>query len=167
MIYFIGTLSIENLEVVACFAVEIWIKQCKKLSALSRWLFTLFKQIDDCRRTHNYDEFICTFLSMLAQQGKLADLVQQHLVQHRKPGLAVPRVQRFVFCTAVQVSLTEVIFGDLGCENWLTWLLESLWLNATVISWIMLWLFQFILFTFSSFTIFAQAYDNPPSQSLF
>lgn len=51
-------------------------------------------KIDDCRRTHNYDEFICTFLSMLAQQGKLADLVQQHLVQHRKPGLAVPRVQR-------------------------------------------------------------------------
>ncbi|KAF4522992.1 hypothetical protein B566_EDAN009584, partial [Ephemera danica] len=31
------------------------------------------------RKTHNYDEFICTFLSMLAQQGKLADLVQQHL----------------------------------------------------------------------------------------
>ncbi|KDR20573.1 ubiquitin carboxyl-terminal hydrolase calypso [Zootermopsis nevadensis] len=51
-------------------------------------------KIDDCRRTHNYDEFICTFLSMLAQQGKLADLVQQHLVQHKKPGLPVPRVQR-------------------------------------------------------------------------
>ncbi|KAF7991365.1 hypothetical protein HCN44_002927 [Aphidius gifuensis] len=36
-------------------------------------------KVDDCRRTHNYDEFICTFLSMLAQQGKLAELVQQHL----------------------------------------------------------------------------------------
>lgn len=37
-------------------------------------------KVDDCRRTHNYDEFICTFLSMLAEQGKLADLVQQHLL---------------------------------------------------------------------------------------
>lgn len=27
-------------------------------------------QIDDQRRTHNYDEFICTFISMLAQEGK-------------------------------------------------------------------------------------------------
>lgn len=44
-------------------------------------------KIDDCRRTHNYDEFICTFLSMLAQQGKLADLVQQHLFFQKKPGL--------------------------------------------------------------------------------
>lgn len=42
-------------------------------------------KVDDCRRTHNYDEFICTFLSMLAEQGKLADLVQQHLlVQHKR-----------------------------------------------------------------------------------
>ncbi|KAK9502599.1 hypothetical protein O3M35_011339 [Rhynocoris fuscipes] len=32
-------------------------------------------KVDDCRRTHNYDEFICTFLSMLAEQGKLAELV--------------------------------------------------------------------------------------------
>ena len=42
-----------------------------------------FPQIDDCRRTYNYDEFICTFLSMLAEQGKLADLVEQHLVTKR------------------------------------------------------------------------------------
>lgn len=83
------------------------------MSELSRLFFTVVEQIDDCRRTHNYDEFICTFLSMLAQQGKLADLVQQHLVQHRKPGLAVPRVQRFVFCAAVQGRLAEVVFGDL------------------------------------------------------
>ncbi len=32
-------------------------------------IFVLF-QIDDQRRTHNYDEFICTFISMLAQEGK-------------------------------------------------------------------------------------------------
>lgn len=36
-------------------------------------------KIDDCRRTHNYDQFICTFLTMLAQKGILPDLVQQHL----------------------------------------------------------------------------------------
>lgn len=41
-------------------------------------------KVDDCRRTHNYDEFICTFLSMLAEQGKLADLVQQHLLVHKR-----------------------------------------------------------------------------------
>ena len=27
-------------------------------------------QVDDQRRTHNYDEFICTFISMLAQEGE-------------------------------------------------------------------------------------------------
>ncbi|XP_064483475.1 ubiquitin carboxyl-terminal hydrolase BAP1-like [Ornithodoros turicata] len=41
--------------------------------------------IDDCRRAHNYDQFICTFLSMLAEQGKLADLVEQQLQQKRRP----------------------------------------------------------------------------------
>lgn len=49
-------------------------------------------KIDDCRRTHNYDEFICTFLSMLAQQGKLADLVQQHIMYQKKPGIQPPRL---------------------------------------------------------------------------
>jgi len=41
-------------------------------------------KIDDCRRTHNYDQFICTFLTMLAQKGILADLVQQHLGTQKK-----------------------------------------------------------------------------------
>ncbi|KAH6922290.1 hypothetical protein HPB50_012069 [Hyalomma asiaticum] len=40
--------------------------------------------VDDCRRTHNYDQFICTFLSMLAEQGKLADLVEQQLQPKRR-----------------------------------------------------------------------------------
>ncbi|CAD7089431.1 unnamed protein product [Hermetia illucens] len=43
----------------------------------------MFK-VDDCRRTHNYDEFICTFLSMLAHQGVLGELVSQHLLTPRK-----------------------------------------------------------------------------------
>lgn len=41
-------------------------------------------KIDDCRRTHNYDQFICTFLTMLAQKGILADLVQEHLGAQKK-----------------------------------------------------------------------------------
>uniref|UniRef100_A0A182N3Y7 Ubiquitin carboxyl-terminal hydrolase n=1 Tax=Anopheles dirus TaxID=7168 RepID=A0A182N3Y7_9DIPT len=44
-------------------------------------------KLDDCRRTHNYDEFICTFLSMLAHQGVLAELVSQDLIANRKPSL--------------------------------------------------------------------------------
>ncbi|KAF5285808.1 hypothetical protein FQA39_LY04269 [Lamprigera yunnana] len=47
-------------------------------------------RVDDCRRTHNYDEFVCTFLSMLAEQGKLADLVEQHLLVPKRPGGALP-----------------------------------------------------------------------------
>ncbi|KAL3851977.1 hypothetical protein ACJMK2_015667 [Sinanodonta woodiana] len=45
-------------------------------------------RIDDCRRRHNYDPFIITFLSMLAEQGHLADLVQQHslLKKHHNSG---------------------------------------------------------------------------------
>ncbi|XP_065349591.1 ubiquitin carboxyl-terminal hydrolase calypso isoform X1 [Cloeon dipterum] len=45
-------------------------------------------KVDDGRRTHNYDEFICTFLTMLAHEGKLADLVQEHLSQPKKQGAA-------------------------------------------------------------------------------
>jgi len=46
--------------------------------------------VDDCRRTHNYDEFFCTFLSMLAEQGTLASLVEQHTTGRK-------RLHRFVF----------------------------------------------------------------------
>lgn len=41
-------------------------------------------KVDDCRRTHNYDQFICTFLTMLAQKGILPDLVQEHLGTQKK-----------------------------------------------------------------------------------
>lgn len=47
-------------------------------------------KVDDSRRTHNYDEFICTFLSMLAEQGKLADLVEQNLVVPKRPNNSTP-----------------------------------------------------------------------------
>lgn len=53
-------------------------------------------KIDDCRRTHNYDEFICTFLSMLAEQGKLADLVQPTVILQKKtvPMKVVQKLKR-------------------------------------------------------------------------
>ncbi|XP_034230506.1 ubiquitin carboxyl-terminal hydrolase calypso [Thrips palmi] len=50
-------------------------------------------KVDDSRRTHNYDEFICTFLSMLAEQGKLASLVQQHQL-HSSKKVLVSRVMK-------------------------------------------------------------------------
>ena len=41
--------------------------------------------VDDCRRVHDYDEFICTFLSMLAEQGHLGDLLEHGLNVRKKP----------------------------------------------------------------------------------
>lgn len=46
--------------------------------------------MDDQRRTHNYDEFITTFLTMLAQEGALSEIVQQHLRAKGKLG-SLPR----------------------------------------------------------------------------
>jgi len=39
--------------------------------------------VDDCRRVHNYDEFINTFISMLAEQNMLADLVEHGMGYRR------------------------------------------------------------------------------------
>jgi len=36
-------------------------------------------RIDDCRRVHNYDEFITSFLAMLVERNMLADLVEHSL----------------------------------------------------------------------------------------
>jgi len=36
-------------------------------------------KIDDCRRTHDYNQFISTFLAMLAEQRILPNLIQQYL----------------------------------------------------------------------------------------
>jgi len=54
----------------------------------------LYMQVDDCRRTHNYDQFICTFLSMLAEQGQLAGLVEQHMLMKRRQGSSVGRLHK-------------------------------------------------------------------------
>ena len=36
-------------------------------------------RVDDCRRVHDYDEFIQTFLAMLAERGQLGDLLEHSL----------------------------------------------------------------------------------------
>ncbi|XP_005175507.1 ubiquitin carboxyl-terminal hydrolase calypso [Musca domestica] len=62
----------------------------------------MFK-VDDCRRTHNYDEFICAFLSMLAHQGVLGELVSQHLLPSKKIGgqSAVNRISKQTSASSV------------------------------------------------------------------
>uniref|UniRef100_A0A3P8ULC6 Ubiquitin carboxyl-terminal hydrolase n=1 Tax=Cynoglossus semilaevis TaxID=244447 RepID=A0A3P8ULC6_CYNSE len=50
--------------------------------------------IDDQRRTHNYDEFICTFISMLAQEGMLASLVEQNISVRRRQGVSIGRLHK-------------------------------------------------------------------------
>ncbi|GAB6020021.1 hypothetical protein CHUAL_002771 [Chamberlinius hualienensis] len=51
-------------------------------------------KIDDCRRTHNYDNFISTFISLLDQQGMLKDLIEQHVVIKRRQGINVGRLHK-------------------------------------------------------------------------
>lgn len=34
-------------------------------------------KVDDCRRRHNYEPFVATFLSMLAEQGHLTTLLEK------------------------------------------------------------------------------------------
>ena len=69
------------------------IKLFKSIWSMKIFDWDFFLQIDDCRRTHNYDQFICTFLSMLAKEGHLADLVEKHsLIKKRHTGLGAGRV---------------------------------------------------------------------------
>ena len=69
------------------------IKLFNSIWSMKIYDWDFFLQIDDCRRTHNYDQFICTFLSMLAKEGHLADLVEKHsLIKKRHTGLGAGRV---------------------------------------------------------------------------
>lgn len=51
-------------------------------------------KIDDSRRTHSYDQFIITFLGMLAEQGKLGDLVKVQLQPQRKRPAPSPAIAK-------------------------------------------------------------------------
>uniref|UniRef100_A0A8B9C951 ubiquitinyl hydrolase 1 n=1 Tax=Anser brachyrhynchus TaxID=132585 RepID=A0A8B9C951_9AVES len=58
----------ELLALLKCVEAEIAnYEACLKEEVEKRKKF----KIDDQRRTHNYDEFICTFISMLAQEGEM------------------------------------------------------------------------------------------------
>lgn len=75
----------------------LWHKKFPVKFIIFQLIFIIFLQIDDCRRTHNYDEFICTFISMLAEQGLLADLVEQHLQLPKRPGnIPTPKAVKIV-----------------------------------------------------------------------
>ncbi|XP_021961005.1 ubiquitin carboxyl-terminal hydrolase BAP1 isoform X1 [Folsomia candida] len=41
-------------------------------------------KVEDCRRTHDYNDFICKFLTMLAETGKLAELVEQNMASEKR-----------------------------------------------------------------------------------
>ncbi|XP_049873866.1 ubiquitin carboxyl-terminal hydrolase calypso [Pectinophora gossypiella] len=66
----------------SCFVTEV--QTCQQALNDENDKRDMYK-VDDCRRTHNYDEFICTFLSMLAERGALAELVAAQLERGRGP----------------------------------------------------------------------------------
>ncbi|KAK2118584.1 Ubiquitin carboxyl-terminal hydrolase bap1 [Saguinus oedipus] len=79
----------ELLALLKCVEAEIAnYEACLKEEVEKRKKF----KIDDQRRTHNYDEFICTFISMLAQEGMLANLVEQNISVRRRQGVSVGRL---------------------------------------------------------------------------
>ncbi|KAM7154697.1 LOW QUALITY PROTEIN: ubiquitin carboxyl-terminal hydrolase BAP1-like [Molossus nigricans] len=80
----------ELLALLKCVEAEIAnYEACLKEEVEKRKKF----KIDDQRRTHNYDEFICTFISMLAQEGMLANLVEQNIVRRRQ-GVSIGRLHK-------------------------------------------------------------------------
>lgn len=69
-------------------------------------------QIDDQRRTHNYDEFICTFISMLAQEGKRLSFFFP-LSFHWSPLLNC-----LLMCSGKSLLTTPILSFCLGWYNW-------------------------------------------------
>ncbi|XP_075795613.1 ubiquitin carboxyl-terminal hydrolase BAP1 isoform X2 [Pelodiscus sinensis] len=81
----------ELLALLKCVEAEIVnYEACLKEEVEKRKKF----KIDDQRRTHNYDEFICTFISMLAQEGMLASLVEQNISVRRRQGVSIGRLHK-------------------------------------------------------------------------
>ncbi|XP_078517295.1 ubiquitin carboxyl-terminal hydrolase BAP1 [Lissotriton helveticus] len=81
----------ELLALLKCVEAEIAnYEACLKEEVEKRKKF----KIDDQRRTHNYDEFICAFISMLAQEGMLASLVEQNISVRRRQGVSIGRLHK-------------------------------------------------------------------------
>ncbi|XP_040502132.1 ubiquitin carboxyl-terminal hydrolase BAP1 isoform X2 [Gallus gallus] len=86
-----GSKEKELLALLKCVEAEIAnYEACLKEEVEKRKKF----KIDDQRRTHNYDEFICTFISMLAQEGMLASLVEQNISVRRRQGVSIGRLHK-------------------------------------------------------------------------
>ncbi|XP_063797427.1 ubiquitin carboxyl-terminal hydrolase BAP1 isoform X1 [Pseudophryne corroboree] len=81
----------ELLALLKCVEAEIATSEaCLREELEKRKKF----KIDDQRRTHNYDEFICAFISMLAQEGMLASLVEQNISVRRRQGVSIGRLHK-------------------------------------------------------------------------
>ncbi|XP_053325225.1 ubiquitin carboxyl-terminal hydrolase BAP1 [Spea bombifrons] len=81
----------ELLALLKCVEAEISASEaCLREELEKRKKF----KIDDQRRTHNYDEFICAFISMLAQEGMLASLVEQNISVRRRQGVSIGRLHK-------------------------------------------------------------------------
>nr|XP_033782235.1 ubiquitin carboxyl-terminal hydrolase BAP1 isoform X2 [Geotrypetes seraphini] len=81
----------ELLALLKCVEAEISnYEACLKEEVEKRKKF----KVDDQRRTHNYDEFICAFISMLAQEGMLASLVEQNISVRRRQGVSIGRLHK-------------------------------------------------------------------------
>lgn len=81
----------ELLALLKCVEAEIAASEASLREELEKR--KKFK-IDDQRRTHNYDEFICAFISMLAQEGMLASLVEQNISVRRRQGVSIGRLHK-------------------------------------------------------------------------
>ncbi|KAM9324113.1 ubiquitin carboxyl-terminal hydrolase BAP1 [Gastrophryne carolinensis] len=81
----------ELLALLKCVEAEIATSEASLREELEKR--KKFK-IDDQRRTHNYDEFICAFISMLAQEGMLASLVEQNISVRRRQGVSIGRLHK-------------------------------------------------------------------------
>ncbi|KAJ8257530.1 hypothetical protein GJAV_G00186580 [Gymnothorax javanicus] len=85
----------ELLALLKCVEADIAnYEVCLKEEVEKRKKYKASIQIDDQRRTHNYDEFICTFISMLAQEGMLASLVEQNISVRRRQGVSIGRLHK-------------------------------------------------------------------------
>lgn len=56
--------------------------------------FLFSRQVDHSRRTHDYDPFIRTFLTMLAEQGHFAQLVEQQTSLKRRLAQTKPHLKQ-------------------------------------------------------------------------
>jgi len=65
-------------------------ENCKSCHACYKEEMEKFEKykIDDCRRRHNYDPFISTFLTMLAEQGHMAALLEEQTMLSKRPSSA-------------------------------------------------------------------------------